>query len=295
MMKKTVISALLASMLAGGSLFGATEIKSVNEVNKGAIEKGTQNALANQKKLIKEAISSLKYAHDALVNLEKKDANNATKNIEKALGKLEVILSAKNAPKMLPIDSSVTMREYIGTKDSIEKTVEDVKDLLDNNKIQVARELLNTLQSEIDISVVSLPLVTYPDALKLAAKYIHENKLDKAKSVLEIALNTFNTTVEVVPLPLLKATDLISVSASLSKNNKKEEALKYLQAAENELDVAQALGYVSHSDNSYKMLHKAIKNVRKEIKGKNKAEKLFDELKAELKDFSAKVFKEEKK
>jgi len=294
-MKKFAISTLLASLLLGASLYANSDIKSVKEVNKSAVEKGQQDALAGQKKLIQEAISSLKFTNNALIALVHNDKESAQANIEKALGKLEVILSAKNAPKLLPIDSSVTMVEFIGTKKDVEKTVDAVKDLLDDNKIQVARVLLNSLQSEIDVTVVSLPLVTYPDALKLAAKYIHDNQIDKAKSVLEVALSTFDQTTTVIPLPLLKATDLINVSAQLSKNGKKEEALKYLQAAEDELDVAEALGYVSHSDTTYKALHEAIKAVRKEIKGKNEAEKLFDALKAKLKDFKDKVFSEEPK
>jgi len=294
-MKNILLSTLLSSLLLSSGLYAKSDIKTVNEVSKSAVKKGTQDALANQTKLIQEAINSLQYTHEALVALDTKDKATAEKKIEKALGKLEVILAAKDAPKFLPIDSSVTMVEYVGTKDDVKKSVDAVKDLLSDNKIQLARTLLNTLQSEIDIKITSLPLVTYPDALRLAAKYLHENKIDKAKSVLEVALSTFDTTVTIVPLPLLKATDLINVSAALSKNGKKDEALRYLQAAEDELDVAQALGYVSHSDTTYKALHKAIKDVRKEIKGKNKAEKLFDELKNKLKDFKDKIFSEKSK
>jgi len=289
-MKKGIISTVLASVLLTASLNANSEIKSVKEVSKSAITKGEQDALSSQKKLITEAIDSLKYTNEALVALMHNDSKKATKSIQKALGKLEFILSAKDAPKVLPIDSSVSMHEFIGTKEDVEKSVDRVKELLDNNKIQVARNILNNLQSEIDIKVVSLPLVTYPDALKLASKYIHENNVDEAKRILEVALHTFDTTIQIIPLPLLKATDLIAVSANLSKNGKKELALKYLDAAQNELDVAQALGYVSHSSNSYKTLHDQIVKVKKEIKGKNKAEKLFDELKAKLKDFKDKVF-----
>ncbi len=294
-MKNILLSTLLSSLLLSSGLYAKSDIKSVKEVNKSAVRKGTQDALANQKKLIQEAISSLKFTNNALIALNKNDKASAEANIEKALGKLEVILSAKDAPKFLPIDSSVTMVEYVGTSKDAKKSIDAVKDLLAENKVQVARVLLNSLQSEIDVTVVSLPLVTYPDALKLAAKYLHDNKLEKAKSVLELALSTFDNTTTVIPLPLLKATDLINVSASLSKNGKKEEALKYLEAAEDQLDVAETLGYVSHSDTTYKALHQAIKNVRKEIKGKNKAEKLFDDLKAKLKDFKDKVFSQKAK
>ncbi len=294
-MKKLLLSTVLASLLATTGLYANSEMKTVKEVNKGAVTNGTQNALANQKRLIQEAIDSLKYTQNALVALTQSNQKDATKEIEKALGKLEVILSAKDAPKFLPVDSTVTMVEFVGTKDDVKKGLSSVKDLLDDNKVQAARILLNSLQSEIDVTVVSLPLVTYPDALKLAAKYIHDNKLEKAKSVLEVALSTFDKTTTVIPLPLLKATDLINVSASLSKNGKKEQALKYLDAAEEQLDTAEALGYVSHSSNTYKSIHEMINHVRKEIKGKNKAEKLFDTLKEKLKDFKEKVFSEKSK
>ncbi|WP_457745986.1 YfdX family protein [Sulfurimonas sp.] len=294
-MKRTIISSLLASLLLSTAVVAKSDIKSVNEVNRGAITKGAQNALASQTKLIQEAITSLEFTNNALIALNKNDAKSATKNIEKALGKLEVILSAKNSPKLLPIDSSVSIHEFIGSKKDVTKTVDTVKDLLDDNKVQVARQLLSTLQSEIDVTVVSLPLVTYPDALKLAAKYIHDGNTQEAKRVLEVALSTFDKTTQVVPLPLLKATDLIAVSANLAKKSKKEEALKYLSAAENELDVAEALGYVSHSSSTYKSLHSAIGHIKKEIKGKNEAQKLFDELKTKLKDFKNKVFSQKTK
>ena len=294
-MKKLLLSSVLASLLSTSALYANSEIKTVEQVNKGAVAHGTQDALASQKKLIVEAIDSLSYTNKALLALNANDKKAAKENIEKALGKLEVILSAKDAPKVLPVDSAVSMVEFVGTKDDVKQTLDRVKDLLDDNKVQVARTLLNTLQSEIDITVVSLPLATYPDALKLAAKYIHDNQLEKAKSVLEVALSTFDKTTTVIPIPLLKATDLIGVSASLSKNDKKEEALTYLQAAEDQLDTAQALGYVSHSSNTYKSLHSVIEHIRKEIKGKNEAQKLFDDLKAKLKDFKEKIFSETSK
>jgi len=294
-MKKSIISTVLASLLVATSLSAqSTKLQSVEQVSHNAVVKGNQDALSAQKHLVKEAITSLEYCAKALVSLDKNNPKEATAHIEKALGKLEVILSAKDAPKFLPIDSAVTMTEYLGTKKDIQQRVNAVKKLLNENKVQEARELLSTLKSEIDISVISLPLVTYPDALKLAAKYIHDKKIEEAKHLLSVALNTFNTSVEVIPLPLLKAGELINVSAHLSHNGKKEDALRYLDAAESQLEVAQALGYVSHSDTTYTALHTAIKHIRKEIKGKNKAQKLFDELQMKLKDFKDKIFSPKK-
>ncbi len=135
-------------------------------------------------------------------------------------------------------------------------------------------------------------MASYPSALKLASQYLHDNQIAKAQGVLEIALSTFDTTTEVIPVPLLKATDLIAVASKLSNDGEKEKALRYLKSARDELKIAETLGYVSRSDNSYAMLYDAIKAVKKEIQGKNRAEKLFDTLKAKLKDFKEKVFSE---
>jgi tetratricopeptide (TPR) repeat protein len=288
-MKKFVISTILASLL-GTSLMAQTNRGDIEKSNKIAVSKGMQNAINSQAQIVKEAIKSLEFAAKAEIALNKNDKKQALANIEKALGKLEVILSSKNAPKELPINSHISMEEFLGSVKDIKKVVNHVKTLLNKNRVQEARTLLNTLKSEIDIDVVSLPLTTYPNALKLAAKYISDNKINKAKEVLDIALNTFNKTTTIIPLPLVKATNLINISAELSKKGKKEDALKYLQAAEEELNRSEALGYVSHSSTTYKALHQAIEKVRKEIKGKNKAEKLFDALKAKLKDFKDKIF-----
>ncbi len=294
-MKNIVLSAVVASSILVGSVYAeSAHTKSVKEINTIAVEKGHDTAVASQKKLIEEAITSLKFTQKALVNLQKKERAKAKENIEKALGKLEVILSAKSAPKLLPIESTVAVNEYIGTKDDIAVAVKKVTSLLEDNKVQAARVLLNTLQSEIDVRVVSLPLASYPNALKLAAQYLQDNQVSKAQGILEIALSTFDTTIEVVPLPLLKATDLIAVSSEFSKNGDKEQALEYLKAAQEELKVAETLGYVSRSDHSYEVLYSAIKSVKKEIQGKNRAEKLFDALKGKLKDFKDKVFSDNK-
>jgi len=294
-MKNIVLSALVAtSLFVGGVYADASSTKTVKEINTIAVEKGQKQAVDSQKKLIDEAITSLKFTQKALVNLDAGETEKAKANIEKALGKLEVILSAKEAPRLLPVESAVAVHEYLGTKADVEAALKEVNTLLKHHRVQAARVLLNTLQSEIDITVVSLPLESYPSALKLAAQYLHDNQSAKARSILGIALSTFDTAIEVVPLPLLKATDLIAVASELSKQGEKQKALDYVQSAEDELKVAEILGYVSHSDNSYEMLYDAVKSVKKEIKGKNKAEKLFDALKEKLSDFKKNIFSDTK-
>ncbi|HHD79892.1 MAG TPA: YfdX family protein [Epsilonproteobacteria bacterium] len=292
-MKKIILSTLVASLLVTGVNAKETAAKdaSVQEVNKIVLSNAKKDANAQKAKLTQEAIDSLKETHDALVALEKKDAVLATKKLESALGKLEVILAAKDAPALLPIDSMVTANEFVGNSEDIHKTLTLIETLIAKGKVQEARTLMLPLQSEIDITVVSLPLATYPDALKLAAKYVHDNKLDKAHDVLVTALSTFTKVTEIVSIPLLKATDLIEASSVIAKDDKKR-ALAYLDAANESLKVAHDLGYVSKSTTTYKMMEDQIEAVKKEINGPNKAEKLFETLKASLKEFKEKVFSE---
>ncbi len=260
------------------------------EVSAGAVKHAKSVAEKKQQQVVKEAVDALFLTHKVLDDLDKKDQKSAIKDLEKAIGKLEVVLAAKNAPALLPIDSSVVAVEYAGDLKSIEKSVKQVKRLLDDGRVQEARRLLDTLQSEIDIITVNLPLVSYPQALKLAAKYLHQNKADEARDVLEMALNTLVRNDIVIPLPLLKAEALIAQAKKIAKTHK-DQALKHLDAARNELQVAEALGYTSTSDTTYKALDDSIASVEKEIKGKNKAEKLFDELIAKLKEFKEKAIK----
>jgi len=290
-MRKLLLSTIAASLLlstAGIAKEQAAKDATVGQVNRIAISNAKEDAKNNQATLVQEAIESLKYAQSAVIALEHNDAKKATDALEKAIGKLEVIMAAKDAPALLPVDNVIRVQEFVGTSSDVEKAVSTVQDLLEKGKVQEARALMIPLVSEIDITVVSLPLASYPDALKLAAKYVHDNKLDKAKEVLYIALSTFTEVTQVVPIPLLESTDLIAAASRIAKEDK-ELAIKYLDGANEALNVAEKLGYVSKSETTYKMLHEKIEEVKKEIKGKNKAEKLFESLAEKLKEFKSKI------
>jgi hypothetical protein len=293
-MKKIALSALVASAIFGGAMYAnAPESNTVKQVKTSAVAHAKSDAVSKQKELVKEAIDSLKYTHEALVALGEHNKEKAIDAIEKALGKLEVILSAKESPKLLPIKNFVVVNEFIGTSQGVRATVKLAKELLVAGKVQQARKILMPLTSEIDVTTVSLPLVSYPDALKLASTYIHSDKIDKAVDVLTIALNTFDEETVVLPIPLIKATDLIATASEKAQSDK-EKALLYLAAASESLKVAKELGYVSNSEVTYKILQEKIDEIEKEVKGKNKAEKLFEALKEKLADFKAKIYSPKK-
>ncbi len=285
-MKKVLISLAAAALLAGTSLSAATS----EQVGAQAVKKAEKRAHDDQQTVVKEAVEAVALTQKVLADLDKKNIEAAKADLEKAIGKLEVVLAHKNAPALLPIDSAITATEYVGDLKSIRQTLDAVKKLLVVDKVQEARRLLDTLQSEIDIVTVNLPLISYPQALKLAAKYLNEGKVKEAQDVLSMALGTLVQNEIVIPLPLLKAQALIEAASKINKSDKKQ-ALEHLEAARMELKIAEALGYTSSSDTSYKMLDEAIEKVEKEIKGPNKAEKLFEELMSKLKEFKEKALK----
>ena len=289
-MKKILLSTLVASLLVSGSFAKETAAKgaTVKQVNTIAVNNAKQDAKDHKAKLVQEAIDSLKYAHDALVALDKKDTKSAKANIEKALGKLDVVLASEHAPKLLPVDNVITVQEFVGTSKDAKAAVTLAGVLLADGKVQAAREILLPLKSEIDVTVVNLPLATYPDALKLAAKYINDGEVEKAKAVLATALSTFVEVTTVAPIPLLKAADLIAAATAIASEDTKQ-AKVYLSAAQEQLKLAEALGYVSKSDVTYKALDEAIDDIKDHITSKEIKAK-FDALKAKLKDFTSKIF-----
>ncbi len=291
-MKKIVLSTLLSSLLFLGTSYAkefTPRDAKVTEVNNLAVLNATKDASSNRQKLVLEAIESIEFTQNALKALYKGDEKAAQKHIESALGKLEVILASKKVPKLLPIDSSVHVSEYLGTSEDIDLTLNHVLVAINKGKVQEARALMIPLVSEIEVTTHSLPLASYPEALKLAGKYLHEKQAAKAADVLEIALGSFTSVSKIIPIPLVEATDLIVASESLAKKDKKQ-ALAYLDAASENLKIAHKLGYISKSTTTYKMLEEEIQAVKKEIEGPNKAEKLFMHLNESLKEFKEKIF-----
>jgi len=293
-MKKTLLSTLVASLLL--TTFATAESNNTltsKEVSAKATKNATQKAGDNKIKLVQEALSSLNLSAKALKELNNNKVEEAKKDIELALGKLETILSVKDSPKLLPIENRMVVKNFVGNANEVELALKSVKKLMDDGKIQEAGELLYSLQSEIDLTVVSLPLVTYPDALKLASKYIMEKKPNRAKEVLKVALSTFTEVQQIIPIPLINTVELVAIASDIAKENK-EQALKHLTLANDELNKAEKLGYISKSTTTYKQLHELIEKVEKEVKGPNKAEKLFEELSTKLKEFKNKILSSEK-
>ncbi|HIQ51565.1 MAG TPA: YfdX family protein [Nautiliaceae bacterium] len=280
-MKKLLLSVALAGILTTSLV--AADAKT-NLVSNNAVTKAEQKAQNTE--LIKEAVRAIKYTQDALLYLAHNKIDQAKETLKKAVGELTVVLNSPNPPYLLPVDVQIEAYEFNGDLKKIEVLKKEAKTLLLSNKIPEARNILNTLRSEIVIKTINLPLATYPAALNLAIKYLNENKVKEAMEVLAMALSTLVEVDNIIPIPLIKAQALIE-EASKTKNPK--QALKYLQEAKNQLIIAEALGYTSKSSTTYKMLKEKIEKIEKEIKKGKNVTSLFKELIQKIKDFKEKA------
>ena len=283
-MKKILISTLAAGLVVSSSLAMDTKTKNVS---KNAVIKAEQKAQTDNQ-LVKEAITAIRYTQDALIYLNGKKNDKAKESIKKAIAELSDVLNRPNPPYLLPVDINIEAYQFSGDLKTIKKAVDQAKMLVVENKLPQAREVLNTLRDEIVVKTINLPLATYPAALNLALKYINEGKIKEAKDVLAMALSTLVEVDTIIPIPLVKATQLVVEASKIVKKDKKE-ALKYLEEAKHQLILAEALGYTSRSDTTYKMLKEKINKLEKEIKANHETKGLFEELIQKIKEFKEKA------
>jgi len=283
-MKKILTSIVVAGLLASTSFAADAQ---TNKISNNAVIKEEHKAEQNNQ-LVKEAITAIRYTQDALIYLNGKQINKAKDSIKNAIAQLSDVLNRPNAPYLLPVDISINAYQFQGNLNTIKKAVKQAKLLVIENKLPQAREVLNTLRDEIVVKTVNLPLATYPAALNLSLQYINEGKIKEAKEVLEMALSTLVEVDTIIPIPLVKAQQLV-IAASKEVKKDKKEAIRYLEEAKHQLILAEALGYTSKSDTTYKNLEDAIKHLEKEIKANHKTKNLFESLIEKLKEFKEKA------
>jgi hypothetical protein len=254
------------------------EVKSVErqvqtEVGKTITEKRSQ--------IIKDAQTALEETRNALQALDRGDTKSALAALEQVTGKLDLVISRDAKLALAPVGVDTTIHDLYATPQAVKATVNQGKDLLSSNQIQPARWLLQDLASEADVSVIEIPLGTYPEAIKDVAPLIDAGKLAEAKAALSAALNTLVIETYLVPLPRIRAEAMIAEADKLAaKNNRSEDENNRLrnliEGARSQIQLAEALGYGSSRD--YKPLYAEVDEVEKETAGGKSGKGLFDKL-----------------
>ena len=135
--------------------------------------------------------------------------------------------------------------------------------------------------SEIRTTTVNLPLATYPDAMKEAARLLDADKTEAAKQILQNALSTLVVTEISLPLPVITAESLVEEASSLED---KDKALKLVGDAKTQLELAEELGYVA-SENQYAQLSQEIESLESQIKADGNTGNAFSKLKDNIAAF----------
>ena len=241
----------------------------------------------NEKRVMADAIIAVQETNNALIALDKDKKQDALNALEKAAGKLQLILARHPNLVLAPTKVDILTVNLVGDTEQIKKIRKEATNLLENGDVQAARHLLEGLASETVISVKSIPLGTYPDAIKKAVKLIDEGKQKEAVAVLQFALNTMSINNTIIPLPVVISQELLKNAEKLAeKKDRSEDENKHLANlltdARKELQRAELLGYGNKKD--FKNFYEQLDFIENKTNGGKSSSGLFSKIQEYLTD-----------
>jgi len=239
-----------------------------------------------------KALDILKQTQEVIDEISKDKKDDAKSKLAKLIGELEILITKNPKVSLIPVSVNYEIRDAVVDIETAEKLIADAKKVFEDGYYQAAKKVLNTLSSEYVIKISFLPLATYPDAMKIAAKLLEEDKKDDALAVLMNALYILAIQEIAIPLPVLRAEEYIKAAAIVVKEKKEEyiaTAVVLLENAEYQLQLAEVMGY-GKKDKEYKELATAITELKNAIKEKLETESLFDKLSEKIKNFKERLF-----
>ena len=237
-----------------------------------------------QKTLDTEAVAAIDETKKAIKAIAENKTDEALAVIERATGKINILLARNPATALIPVAAEVVVIDAAPLQvQAIKERAKAVAEAVSNKDYPTARVLLYGLTSELRVRIYNLPLATYPAALKEAARLLDQKKSKEANTVLLTALNTLVAIDRVSPLPLILAqTDIDEAQALREKD--KDKAQQLLTSARNELERAKELGYAGN-DPEYAALDKTIIDLEKQLKGNEDTASFFSSLKEKMASF----------
>ncbi|WP_457564640.1 YfdX family protein [Caminibacter sp.] len=235
------------------------------------------------KKITQEAVEAINLVGKVIDLLDKKEKEKALEEIANILGKLEVLIARDPNLQLVPVDVKEQVIDFPGSIDDVEVAKTEVVALIKAGEVQLARDIMLNLASELDIFVTALPIGTYPVVLKAIIPLIEQEKFDEAKALLIEALETLVLEKIVIPLPILRAEQaIIRANELANKENPNKDELKELLAyAKEQLKLAETLGY-GKVDINYKDLYEEIEKLEKILEGEEPTKDIFETLKEKL-------------
>jgi len=249
----------------------------------------TQNQTEEKRKaLLADATSAIQETQTALKDLDEGKKKEALAALERATGKLDIILARDPSLTLAPAGVRVLTVDLQGGIEAVKSLRKQIQDLMDAGRLQAARRLMGSLASETVVSVSNIPLATYPGAIKDAARLIDENKTDEAKSALQNALNTQVVTETIIPLSVVNAQISLREAETLAeKKDRTAEENSRLKAsldnARSQLERSQALGYGKKGD--FETFYQQLKEIEQKTANNKFGNGFFAKIKASIADF----------
>jgi hypothetical protein len=240
-----------------------------------------------RKALMAEATAALAETRGALKLLDSGKKKEALGALERATGKLDIILARDPGLKLAPASLSVVTVDLQGGPKAATQLRKQAEELINEGRIQEARLVLKSLASETVVTVSNIPLATYPAAIKDAVSAIDDNKIDLAKAILQMALSTQVLTETTIPLPVVSAQNSLKEAESLSekKDRTPDENTRLkasLDKARGQLEFAQALGYGTKKD--FDNLYQQLSEVEQKTANNKSGSGFFAKLKNSISD-----------
>ena len=250
------------------------------------VQKETDSQAADKRKqVLDEAVSALSLTKSALAALDGKDTARALATLAEVTGKLELIVAREPTLALAGVDVRTIVHDLFANTETIEAMTDEALDALKHGEVQQARHVLALLASEIVITVTSIPLASYPAAVKAVVPLIDQGKIEEAKAALQSALSTLVEERSVLPLPVLRAKLLLKRAEPLVEDGQRSEASNerletLLNEARQQLEMAELLGYGKRMD--FEPLYAELKKIKEKTGGGGCGKGWLDEVKAKL-------------
>jgi hypothetical protein len=259
-------------------------------------QKSEETQVRESAELVQDALNAYDETINAVDALNEGDKDKALEALERAVGKLNIVLGRRPQLALIPIQSKVETIDINADLPTIEIKRAEVEFLMKQGHLQAARKLLDTLVSEIRVTTANLPMETYPVAIRGIARLLEEDKIEEAKRALQQILSTVVIIERSVPIPIINSQLLIAEAQKVTEetnpeelsSDKKDDALDMLKQAKVELEIAEALGY-GRKNREFKEIRDDIVEIEKKIGKSEKTGNLFDDLKERLNIFKNKV------
>jgi len=248
---------------------------------------------AEESELVDEAMAAIADTRKALEAIANEDKEEALRQLESVIGKLEVLLARDPELVEVPISVDARQVELITDLEGVKKLKKAVKEAIKEDQYQAARQLLEGMANEVVITITKIPLGIYPDAMRLAARYVEKGDFDMAAVTIGEALKALVVKEIIVPLPILRAEVLLEQAQSLlGQEDAKGTVLLLLENAQYQLVLAEEMGY-GRRDKEFANLARAIKEIRRGVESNQDVVSNMDTLLNVLRNFKERIISQQ--